>query len=64
VPGVFGHQQANHFDLSKQMLYQSMHDTANYEVIYMFILLLKDIQFALKLRKKCFSFVKIEVFAV
>jgi len=33
VPGVFGNQQANHLDLIKQMLQQSVLDMANYEVI-------------------------------
>ncbi|XP_011878216.1 PREDICTED: importin-5 [Vollenhovia emeryi] len=32
VPGVFGNQQANHLDLIKQMLQQSVLDMANYEV--------------------------------
>lgn len=33
VPGVFGNQQANHLDLIKQMLQQSVLDMANYEVM-------------------------------
>ncbi|KOX78914.1 Importin-5, partial [Melipona quadrifasciata] len=32
VPGVFGNQQANYLDLIKQMLQQSVMDSANYEV--------------------------------
>ncbi|KAK0159718.1 hypothetical protein PV327_010803 [Microctonus hyperodae] len=32
VPGVFGNQQANYLDLIKQMLQQSVMDTAHYEV--------------------------------
>ncbi|CAK9814312.1 Ipo5 [Anthophora quadrimaculata] len=32
IPGVFGNQQANYLDLIKQMLQQSVMDTANYEV--------------------------------
>nr|XP_033205678.1 importin-5 [Bombus vancouverensis nearcticus] len=32
VPGVFGNQQANYLDLIKQMLQQSIMDSANYEV--------------------------------
>lgn len=34
VPGVFGNQQANHLDLIKQMLQQSVLDMTNYEVIW------------------------------
>lgn len=33
VPGVFGNQQANHLDLIKQMLQQSVLDPTNYEVM-------------------------------
>ncbi|XP_029055806.1 karyopherin beta 3 [Osmia lignaria lignaria] len=32
VPGIFGNQQANYLDLIKQMLQQSVMDSANYEV--------------------------------
>ncbi|XP_074106518.1 karyopherin beta 3 [Cotesia typhae] len=34
VPGVFGSQQSNYLNLIKQMLQQSVMDTANYEVQY------------------------------
>ena len=38
VPGVFGNQQANYLDLIKQMLQQSVMDSANYEVmLYIFV---------------------------
>ena len=36
VPGVFGNQQANHLDLIKQMMQQSLTEAAGYEVYYFY----------------------------